>query len=168
MLTHSSLKVILYRYVVVFIRAIGPKMKVFILRYFIVAFNFFLVLIFSVVGQRERDREVVWLRNPLFLLQGMIETGTEKVFYSQTNANEEWQLLYRLTTQIQWGWERLEQHLFSLASITQQVQNHRPDRIESNCFYGQLFVQFDWHSVVCLFVRSFIHSFIHSFKSEIK
>lgn len=43
----------------VFIRAIGPKMKVFILRYFIVGFNFFLVLIFSVVGQRERQRSCV-------------------------------------------------------------------------------------------------------------
>lgn len=59
MLTHSTLKVIAYRYVVCFIYVIGPKMKVFIVIYFIVAFNLFLVLIFSVVGQREREREAV-------------------------------------------------------------------------------------------------------------
>lgn len=115
---------------------------------FFVVFNLFL---------RERDIEAMWLRNPLFLLQladgycrerereDMIETGTEKVLHSQMKANEEWQLLYRPATQTQIGWERLEQHPFSLSSITQQpslrVLDHRPIGIESNyIFYSQLFI----------------------------
>lgn len=112
---------------------------------------------FLCFSKRERDIEAMWLRNPLFLLQladgycserereDMIETGTEKVLHSQMKANEEWQLLYRPATQTQIGWERLEQHPFSLSSITQQpslqVLDHRPIGIESNyLFYSQLFI----------------------------